>query len=272
MERLKAVAQVVNAASDGENLIERLLNHAPEILITAWSTPWLELLLNQPTCRVKYICHLTGSVRTVVPKTFIERGGYVTNWGVLANAAVAEHALLLALAVLRNLPAWPRVIASPRTISATRAVSTRCLTGRRVGIHGFGGVAQALVRLLRPFTSAISSYSAAAPAELMKSHGVEPCSTLAQLFAQSEVLFECEALTPATRHSVSASELALLCDHAVFINVARGDLVDEAALVREASAGRIRVALDVIASEPLTPESAVSGIEGAVLSPHIAGP
>lgn len=271
-ERLESAVGPVHETRDREATLDWLLELNPEVVITAWSTPWLEPLLQKPDCRLKYICHLTGSVRTVVPRSFIENGGFVTNWGALPNTAVAEHALLLALAALRNLPAWGGVIAAPRAISATRSIGTQSLTGRRVGIHGFGSVAQALVRVLQPFTSSIRGYSAAVPTGLMKAHGVEPCASLGELFAQSEVLFECEALTPSTRHSVSATELAVLCDDAVFVNIARGDLVDEAALIREASSGRIRVALDVIASEPLTPESAVSAIKGAVLSPHIAGP
>lgn len=269
--RLNATAEVLNEAGPECDVV-RLIELRPDVLITAWSTPSLELALKRPGCRVKYVCHLTGSVRSVVPRSFIENGGLVTNWGALANVAVAEHALLLALATLRNLPAWNGVIAGPRNVSATSAIGTRSLAGRRVGIHGFGGVAQALVRLLQPLSVSITSYSGGVPPDFMRARGVEPCRSLAELFAGSEVIFECEALTAKTRHSVSAKVLAALCDNAVFVNVARGDLVEEAALVREASSGRIRVALDVITSEPLTPHSPVSGIKGALLSPHIAGP
>lgn len=272
MERLKTAAEVLDQAGEGEPIIEKIHHQSPEILITAWSTPSLEPLLSQPDCRVKYVCHLTGSIRKLVPRAFIENGGHVTNWGTLANTAVAEHALLMALAALRNLPQWGAVIAGPRNVPATRALGTQSLSGKRIGIHGFGGVAQALVRLLRPFTDSIQSYSAGVPPEFHRSFDVEPSPSLSQLFAQSEVLFECEALTSATRHSVSADMLGLLQNDAVFVNVARGDLVDEAALIREASSGRIRVALDVVTSEPLTSQSAVSRIKGAVLSPHIAGP
>jgi phosphoglycerate dehydrogenase-like enzyme len=270
-DRLTTKVELVNQAGAPPDL-DQLIKLQPDVLITAWSTPSLEKLFIRPACEVRYICHLTGSVRSVVPRSFIERGGLVTNWGALANVAVAEHALLLALATLRNLPAWNDVIAGPRNVSATSAIGTRSLAGRKVGIHGFGGVAQALVRLLQPLSVSISSYSAGVPADFMRKRGAEPCHSLADLFAGSEVVFECEALTPKTRHSVSASVLALLPENAVFVNVARGDLVDETALVKEASSGRIRVALDVIASEPLTPQSPVSGIRGALLSPHIAGP
>jgi hypothetical protein len=69
-----------------------------------------------------------------------------------------------------------------------------------------------------------------------------------------------------------AWQLAALPRDAVFVNVGRGQVVDEAALLREAAAGRIRVALDVVESEPLVPASAFCQLPGAVLSPHIGGP
>lgn len=268
LARLERVAEVV----DGGISIERIGRQAPEILITGWSTPWLEPVLCRADNRIRYICHLTGSVRNAVPRAFLEGGGLVTNWGSLANTAVAEHALLLALAAMRSLPQWPSVIAGEMQTPPTRALRTQTLGGRRVGIHGFGGVAQALVKLLQPFTDSIICYSAGVPADFVRMRGAEPVASLAELFGRSEVLFECEALTPATRQCVSARELARLADDAVFVNVARGDLVDEEALIQEALSGRIRVAVDVVTSEPLTRASAIAQLSNVVLSPHIAGP
>lgn len=274
LQRLLAAVEIVNTDTSQPADFDTLLGLEPEILLTAWSTPSIKPLLAQPAHSLKYICHLMGSVRNIVPRAFIEQGGQVTNWGTLPAVAVAEHALLLTLAILRNLPAWASTIAGPRHSPATRAraLATRTLAGRQVGIHGFGGVAQALVRLLRPFDVAIRGFSAGVPPEFMKAHGVEPCSSLSDLFSQSEVLYECEALTPETRGSISARELSLLNDYAVFINVARGDLVDEDALIREASTGRIHVALDVVSTEPITPQSTLFNVPGVLLSPHIAGP
>lgn len=268
MPRLERVAEVL----DGELSLDRIHRQAPEILLTGWSTPWLEPVLRGKDSRVRYICHLTGSVRNAVPRAFLEEGGRVTNWGSLANAAVAEHALLLALAAMRNLPQWPAAIGGKRQTPPTRALRTQTLGGRRVGIHGFGGVAQALVRLLQPFTDSIACHSIGVADDFIRARGAEPVASLAELFGRSEVLFECEALTVATRRSVTAQELARLADDAVFVNVARGDLVDEEALIREAMAGRIRVAVDVVTSEPLTQTSAMAQLRNVVLSPHIAGP
>lgn len=246
----------------------------PEILLTGWSTPRLgEAWAGRSESALRYVCHLAGSVRHLVPRTFLERGGLVTNWGELPSGAVAEQALLLALAALRNLPNWPAVIQRREEGgSHVERLNTRTLFGRSVGIHGFGKVARSLLALLRPFGVKLHAYSAGVPDAMMLAAGVTPCASLLHLCSKSDVLFECEALTPTTAGSITAAALAALPDGAVFVNVGRGGLVDEAALLRESAAGRIRVALDVVVSEPLVPNSAFCGLGDAVLSPHIAGP
>jgi len=246
----------------------------PEVLISGWGTPppprdWIE----SPDCRLAYLCHLTGSVRKMVPRSFLERGGRVTNWGALAAPMVAEHALLLALAALRNLPAWrPLILKRPERNQRKELLEARSLIGRQVGIHGFGKVVRELLPLLRPFGVALYGYSEGVPLDLMKEEGVVPVSSLKELFARSEILIECEALTPRSRGSVSAKELAALPDGAVFVNVGRGMVVDEAALIEEARSGRLRIALDVVASEPLTKDHPLSQVPDVILSPHMAGP
>lgn len=246
----------------------------PEVLLTCWSTPALpERWLTSEDCRLRYVCHLTGSVRHVVPRSFIERGGLVTNWGSIPASAVAEQALLLALAALRNLPRWRQTFAEPAANSErVERLQVRTLLGRRVGIHGFGQVAAALVKLLTPFGVSITAFSAGVPVERFARAGVKQAPRLRDIFLATDVVFECEGLTAQTRHAVGAAELAALPDEGVFVNVARGGLVDDSALLREARTGRIRVALDVFDSEPLPADSPWLQLPWVVLSPHIAGP
>jgi Phosphoglycerate dehydrogenase and related dehydrogenases len=253
-----------------EALLERL---RPEVVVSGWSTPPIpERWLRRADCSLRYVCHVAGSVRALVPRSFVERGGVVTNWGDAVSAQVAEHALLLALAALRHADRWENFIARDASVRRIEEIGTRTLFGRRVGIHGFGAVARALLPLLAPFGVRVSAYSAGVPEALMRGAGVQPCRSLDDLFASSEVLFECEALTPATEKSVTAELLAALPDDAVFVNVGRGLIVDDAALQREAQSGRLRLALDVIADEPATKESAFVRSGNVILSPHIGGP
>ena len=246
---------------------------APAILVTGWRTPALSLAwLDEPGCPLRYVCHVTGSVRKLVPRSFLTRGGVVTNWGSLVCPQVAEHALLLALSALRNQGRWSTFIARPPGERRLAHLATRSLHGRRVGVHGFGGVARALLPLLQPFHTPISIFAEHVPDALITAAGGTPVGSLRELCTGNDVVFECEALTPATTGVVSAAILAALPDGAVFVNVGRGALVDEAALTREAESGRIRVAVDVVHEEPITPATCLTQIPDAVVSPHIGGP
>ncbi len=245
----------------------------PTCLLTGWGTPPLpEAWLASKQCRLKYICNVTGSIRRAVPRSFIERGGWVTNWGNLCAIQVAEHALLLALSASRNQPAWRSFMAEPRETRFWPDLQTRTLFHRQIGIHGFGNVARNLVRLLKPFQATIKAYSAGVPASLMEEMGVTQVASLRELFDGSDVIFECEALTEQSINSVDAELLARLSDGAVFVNVGRGRVVSEAALVAEAASGRLRVAVDVCEAEPHYLHSDIMETPEIILSPHIAGP
>jgi phosphoglycerate dehydrogenase-like enzyme len=249
---------------------ETLRQINPEVLLTGWETPPLDpVWLNSPECRLRYVCHLGGTVRRIVPRRFLERGGLVTNWGGAASFSVAEHAVLLALAALRDLGTWPQYA----SLSAGAPVPrTRTLRGKRVGIHGFGRIGQALAGLLRPFGVELSAFSAGVPPSLFAEQGVGAAVSLDEMLARSEVFFECEALTPVTAGCLTAARLALLPHDAVFVNVGRGQLVDEAALVACAREGRLRVAVDVMDKEPATKSSPFCQVPRVIASPHIGGP
>ncbi len=247
--------------------LEKLRHHRPEILVSCWSTPALPPeWLAQPDCPLRYVCHLTGSVRQLVPRSFLEDGGRITNWGSNAARQVAEHALLLTLSALRNSTRW-KTLAHPDKLKATRT-----LFGQNVAIHGFGQIARALRQLLHPFGVHARVFAPGVPLALIRSHGAEPCSSLLELAASSSIFIDCEALTQESAGSVNREVLAALPDDAVFVNVGRGRVVDEPALIAEARSGRLRIALDVVTNEPLDPGDPMATLPNVIYSPHIAGP
>lgn len=247
----------------------------PTILVSFWNTPLLPVdSFADDAYPLRYVCHTGGSVKQVVPRVFLQEGGTVTNWGNLISHTVAEHALLLILASLRNLPQWyPASKASfTNAWGDGQKLGTRSLRGRKVGIHGFGNIARELVLLLKPFGVKCMAFSEGVPPEHMVSRGVAPCRGLDELFSQNEIIVECEALTRMTVGSVTKRHLELMPVDGVFVNVARGSIVDEAAMADLAAAGRIRVASDVFQVEPVPQASPLREIPGVIMSPHIGGP
>jgi phosphoglycerate dehydrogenase-like enzyme len=239
----------------------------PTILVTAWSTP----LIPADLPGLRYVCHAGGSVRSTVPRALLERGIVVTNWGENVSEGLAEAALLLCLSALRcshyfcdqmhHQRSWP-----------TFPVATKTLYERKVGIHGFGASARKLVALLKPFRVQVSAYSRNVPSALFNGLGVKQCESLDELFATSDVLFEMEALIPDTVGVITERILRLLPPDATFVNVARGALVDEDAVMRIAREGKIRLALDVYAKEPLPSDSPLRDLKEVTLFPHVGSP
>lgn len=251
----------------------RLWRETPaEILVSAWQSPSLNGALTLADLKsLRYVCYLAGSVRKLVPRELVNQGVIVTNWGNSIAATVAECTLMLTLMALRRASHW--AIAMHREAAwKNGAPDTQSLIGRRVGLHGFGAISQALVPMLRPFTDSIHTYSPRVPDEILVQHGVKRSQSLEELFSTSDIIVELAAATPENFRIVTESHLRLIPEGGVFVNVGRGCVVDEAALARVAREGKLQIALDVYEQEPLPADSPFRGLANVTLLPHLGGP
>jgi phosphoglycerate dehydrogenase-like enzyme len=195
----------------------------------------------------------------------------VSNWGGIVAETVAEAALGMIIAALRRTQEFGDLMhrqkgwewAPNRTLS---------LFDRRVGIHGFGLVVRRLLPLLKSFRCSVMIYAAGVPETWFAECKVRKASMLEELFDWSDVVVEAEALTPSNYGIINEKLLRRLHPGDVFVNIARGGLVDEAALAAVAADSEIRVALDVFQEEPLSPTSPLRGMSHVLLTPHVAGP
>ncbi len=262
------------ALLDAETLEDELKTLKPTILVTAWSCPQLpEAWMHERDFSIRYVCSVTGSVKPRVPRAWIEKGVIVTNWGAMASIAVAEHAFLMVMALLRSLPLWADCMEKEASMfEMMPCLRTRVMRGKRVGLHGFGAVARELAAIMRPFHADVAAYSYGVPHAMMEEFGVTPCPDLSSLFSRSEIVVECEGLNEWSCNSVTEEMLRLLPQDGIFVNVGRGAVVDEDALIKLAAERRIRIGLDVFRHEPLPPDSPLRGQPGILLSPHVAGP
>jgi phosphoglycerate dehydrogenase-like enzyme len=247
-------------------------NSPAEMLITGWQTPSLNSTVSAADLRpLRYVCHLAGTVRKLIPRELIGNGLVVTNWGAAISGTVAECALMLILMALRRASHWS--IAMHREGAwKDSSVFTQSLIDRRVGIHGFGAISQRLVPMIRPFTDRITAFSPQVPDRILIQYGVARAASLNDLFATSDVVVELAAGTPQNFHIVTEELLRSIPDGGVFVNVGRGNVVDETALIRVATEGRLQVALDVFETEPLPPDSPLRGLPNVTLLPHLGGP
>lgn len=257
------------AAGGGAAEFHRALAAAdPEILVACWKTPALPAELPP---NLRYVCYLAGSVKRLVQREHIARGLLVTNWGGSISRIVAEWALFHIFSCLRRATYW--TLAMHREGAwKDNGTETASLFGRTVGLHGFGQVARELVRLLQPFGCQISAFAPDVHADTEREFGVKPSPSLETLFAANDIVVELAPLIPETTGIVTERHLRLIRPGGVFVNVGRGAVVDEAALLRVAQEGRIMVGLDVFTIEPLPADSGFRGLPNVTLTPHLAGP
>ena len=240
----------------------------PDVLVALWKTPALPTALPS---RLKYLCYMGGSIKNLVSRVHLEKGLLVSNWGSSISRVVAEAGLMLILTALRRAGYWLPAMQRDGAWNDSSFV-TSSLFGRRVGIHGFGRVAQELISLLRPFGVDLTIYAPGAEPALYVVHGARKGETLAELFSENQIVVELAPLVPTTLGIVTEAVLRQIPPGGVFVNLGRGAVVDEEGLCRVAREGRILVALDVYTKEPLAPDSPLRGLPNVILSPHIAGP
>lgn len=247
-----------------------LKEFAPEVVVGAWDSPPLPLdALASHGGSVAYFCFLSGSSKKQITPAHLEAGLILTTWGAWIGPYVAECALLLVLSSLRRVSRWGYQLRETGQWRE-RLTDNRSLFGKRVGLRGFGAIAQSLVELMRPFGPVITA-DTGVPEAILARYGVKRALSAEALFANSDVLVELKPLTPKTEKSVDENLLRLLPEGASFINIGRGPVVDQAALVRVAREGRIQVALDVYEEEPLPKESPLRTLPNVFLLPHMGG-
>jgi len=192
------------------------------------------------------------------------RGVAVTNTPGVLDAATADLAFALLMAVRRELVAADRFVRSGRwSGSWSESGLAEELSGSTLGIVGLGRIGSAVARRARGFDMRVLyTRRLRADSELGEFRELDA------LLAESDLVSIHAPLTAETEGLIDARRLALLRDGAVLVNTARGEIVEEAALVAELVSGRISAGLDVFAHEPDVPPELLE-LPNVVLTPHI---
>lgn len=192
------------------------------------------------------------------------RGIIVAHTPDVLNDEVADTTIMLWLAVSRGLVPSERWARSGDWESKGNYPLTRSVRGRKVGIVGFGRIGQTIAKQAGAFDAEIA-YHARSEKDVPYSYYPD----LVEMARESEVLIVITPGGPETRHLINAEVIEALGPDGVLINVARGSVVDEAALVKALQEGRLGAAgLDVFEAEPKIPD-ALKTMENVVLLPHV---
>ena len=252
---------------DSPLLREQIAN--ADVLMTTWHSPFLtaEMLGSRP--RVKLIAHCGGEVKSRCAEEIFE---YVT----VTNAAdpmargVAEMALALVLTLVRRIPDYAEEMRNGVIRTNDEVSEGESLSGRRVGLVGFGRIGREFAKLIRPFNVELLVSD---PYVDVRSVSEQEGSLVdvENLVRACSVIILAAALTPETRNLFDKQRLSAMADGTLLVNVARGGLIDMDALLVELRSGRITAALDVTDPlEPLPVDHELRKLRNVILTPHIA--
>ena len=229
------------------------------------SMPWDEVIRQG---RLRWIQSSAAGLDHCLVPAVVESPVIVTSAsGVLADQ-VTEHTIALLTALTRSLPVFFRAQQQREFIRRP----TRDLTGATVGIVGMGGVGRRLVEVLAAFKTRILAtdwYPIDKPPQV---ESLWPPERLDELLPLVDVLILAVPLTDRTRGMIGAREISLLKPGSLLVNVARGPLVVEDALVAALRSGHLAgAAVDVTATEPLPATSALWELPQVIITPHVGG-
>ena len=198
-------------------------------------------------------------------KTAARLGIIVTNTPGVLDDEVADTALGLLLMTVRQLPQAERHLRAGLWATKGAFPLSPSLRGRTIGIVGLGRIGKAIAKRVSAFGLEVVYHGRHAQADVAYRY----YPTLLGMAKDADVLIVVAPGGPATRHIINAEVLQALGPEGVLINIARGSLVDEKALIEALRTGRILAAgLDVFDNEPHVPEALIA-LDNAVLLPHV---
>lgn len=229
-----------------------------------------EELLDAAGPQLRCVANVAVGYDNVDVSAATQRGVVVTNTPGVLDDATADLTMALILAATRRIAEGDRLVRSGRDWNwGMQFMLGSSLQGKRLGIVGLGSIGKWVAQRARAFGMKIAYHQRnPAAAEVEAALGAERMP-LERLLAEADVLSLHCPLTPETHHLVGAAELAAMKPSAVLVNVARGPVVDEAALAEALAEGRIAAAgLDVYEHEPQV-EPRLLELDNVVLSPHL---
>jgi D-3-phosphoglycerate dehydrogenase len=247
-----------------EQFLERIADYDGIVIRSA--TKMTADLIEKAT-RLKAIGRAGVGVDNVDVPTATKRGIVVANAPESNVVTAAEHTMALLLALARNIPqAYESLIAGKWDRSKYSGVE---LYEKTLGILGFGRIGQLVAQRARGFGMRVVAFDPFVSAERYRDLGVEKAESPEDIYAQADFITIHLPKTPETEGFLNAEAFTKMRDGARVLNVARGGLIDEAALKDALDSGKLAgAALDVFPSEPMT-EHPLFGYPNVVVTPHL---
>lgn len=241
-----------------------------DVYITCWESPKLtEDILNHAP-KLKLLTHLGSTVAPVASKEVWERGVRVISAFDYFSESTAEGAVAYILAAQRNIPFYTNRLKKGR-VWYEDGDSTDGLITKTVGIISYGGVGRHVVKKLQPFNVKLKVYDIVdISEEEKKKYNMEQCS-LEEIFSTCDIVSLHSPYNDSTYHMIDDRLLSMMKKDSLFVNTARGPIVDQKALTEHLKKGDFRAALDVYEQEPIDMNDPLLDLDNVLMLPHQGG-
>ena len=223
---------------------------------------------------LKWLHSTAAGVGQLMYPELRKSGIEVTNASGVHSIPMAEHILGTLIALARRFPDCFRYQQQARWAQQelwNAPVRPRELRGQILLFIGFGAIGREVAKIIRPLGMRVWAVTRSGRAEEGLAEQVFPASKLDEALAQADFVVLAAPETPETRKMIGAREFALMKPSAYFLNVSRGALVDEPALISALEQHKIAgAALDVASQEPLPPENPLWKLDNAFITPHMS--
>ncbi len=273
-DALEAFTDVIHHEAQDPAEKEDLLKLLPDAdaVITSWGVAQIDADVLAAAPKLKAMAHMGSSVKRFVSDAFWERGLHLTSAGIALAQTVAETSVGMMLVGMKRI--WPLGQhvrdGGWRDSPVWDRWTSRELFRKNVGIIGASNVGRHVIKLLEPYETNVLLFDPYVSEAEAKEMGVVKME-LDELLAEADVVSLHAPSKPSTRQMLNAERLALMKDNALIVNTARGDLIDEPALIAELQKGRFFAFLDVTDPEPPAQDSPLRKLDNVVVTPHIAG-
>jgi phosphoglycerate dehydrogenase-like enzyme len=236
-------------------------------------TPFVDRDVFASASRLRWVQSPAVGVGSLMFPELLASPVVITSARGIRARSIAEHVLGVTIALARAMPAALHAQTAHRWAQEELETEARTLQGQRMGIVGLGAIGLELVKIAAPFgfrISAIRRRAGEPPPD-----GVEAVWTpdrLPDLLSQSDVVVLAAPHTPETKRLIGRAQLDRMKRGALLVNIARGKLVDDEAVIDALRDGRLGgAALDVFSQEPLDASSPYWDLPNVIITPHTSG-
>ena len=270
MEKLKSLGEVfsndTNKQLTKEELCERIKDI--DVIFVCWKSLKIDAEVMKHANRLKLVVCTAGSVAPFVSPELYAKGVRVISGNEMYAESVAEGVIAYILSYYRRLPFYMNEL---RIGNWNEKSVNAGLLGKTVGVISYGTISRYLIPLLSMFKVKIKIYSRSITDDVVGKYNLQRAS-IEEIVSTCDITTIQTALNEETYHMINKNMLAKVKEGSLFVNTARGNVVDEEALIEQLKSGRFNAILDVYGKEPIDSSSELLQLDNVMLMPHMAGP